>query len=65
MNKTAAFAITLLFATVLGAEDAQKLKPIPEKLVVLTFDDGNVSDRTVVAPILKDCLLYTSDAADE
>ena len=54
MNKTAAFAITLLFATALGAEDAQKLKPIPEKLVVLTFDDGNVSDRTVVAPILKE-----------
>ena len=54
MNKTAAFAITLLFATALGAEDAQKLKLIPEKLVVLTFDDGNVSDRTVVAPILKE-----------
>ena len=53
MNKTAALAITLLFATTLGAENAKKLKPIPNKLIVLTFDDGNVSDRTVVAPILK------------
>lgn len=29
------------------------LKPIPEKLVVLTFDDGCASGATVVAPILK------------
>jgi len=28
-------------------------KPIPDKLVVLTFDDGPVSGYTVVAPILK------------
>jgi hypothetical protein len=28
-------------------------KPIPDKLVVLTFDDGPVSGFTVVAPILK------------
>ncbi len=28
-------------------------KPIPEKLVVLTFDDGPLSGYTVVAPILK------------
>jgi peptidoglycan/xylan/chitin deacetylase (PgdA/CDA1 family) len=28
-------------------------KPIPDKLVVLTFDDGPVSSYTVVAPILK------------
>ena len=28
-------------------------KPIPEKLIVLTFDDGPVSGYTVVAPILK------------
>ena len=54
MNKTATIATALLFATALGAEDAQKLKPIPDKLVVLTFDDGNISDRTVVAPILKE-----------
>lgn len=28
-------------------------KPIPDKLIVLTFDDGPVSGYTVVAPILK------------
>ena len=28
-------------------------KPIPDKLVVLTFDDGPVSGYTVVAPILR------------
>jgi peptidoglycan/xylan/chitin deacetylase (PgdA/CDA1 family) len=28
-------------------------KPIPDKLVVLTFDDGCASHATVVAPILK------------
>lgn len=30
-----------------------KLLPIPDKLVVLTFDDANKSDRTFVADILK------------
>ncbi|MCX6877220.1 MAG: autotransporter-associated beta strand repeat-containing protein [Verrucomicrobia bacterium] len=30
-------------------------KPIPDKLVVLTFDDGPASSYTVVAPILKSC----------
>lgn len=29
-------------------------KPIPDKLVVLTFDDGPASHATVVAPILKE-----------
>ena len=29
------------------------IKPIPEKLVVLTFDDGCASHATIVAPILK------------
>ena len=28
-------------------------KPIPDKVVVLTFDDGPASSYTVVAPILK------------
>lgn len=37
----------------LAAAPDQKLLPIPEKLVVLTFDDGNLSDLTTVAPILK------------
>ena len=30
-----------------------RLKPIPDKLIVLTFDDGPASHATVVAPILK------------
>ena len=32
---------------------AKELQPIPDKLVVLTFDDGNKSDRTFVADVLK------------
>ena len=31
----------------------QNLQPIPDRLVVLTFDDGNKSDATYVAPLLK------------
>ena len=30
-------------------------KPIPDKLVILTFDDGCKSQATFVAPILKKC----------
>jgi hypothetical protein len=33
---------------------ATGLQPIPAKLVVLTFDDGNKSDVAFVAPLLKD-----------
>ena len=32
---------------------AKDLKPIPDRLVVLTFDDGNLSDYTLVAPLLQ------------
>jgi len=28
-------------------------KPIPDKLIVLTFDDGPLSGYTVCAPVLK------------
>ena len=56
-----AFALSLLF---LGlpisaspstdkAAAAEPLKPIPDRLVVLTFDDGNKTDIEVVAPLLK------------
>lgn len=31
----------------------ETLQPIPDRLVVLTFDDGNKSDYTYVAPLLK------------
>jgi peptidoglycan/xylan/chitin deacetylase (PgdA/CDA1 family) len=34
--------------------DAFGLQPIPDKLVVLTFDDGNKSDVTFVAPLLQE-----------
>ena len=27
--------------------------PVPDKLIVLTFDDGNVSDYTFTAPLLR------------
>ena len=33
----------------------KKPMSIPDKLIVLTFDDGNASDYTFVAPILKRC----------
>ena len=34
--------------------DSQDLQPIPDRLVVLTFDDGNKSDAAYVGPLLKD-----------
>ncbi len=34
--------------------DAFGLQSIPDKVVVLTFDDGNRSDVTFVAPLLKE-----------
>jgi autotransporter-associated beta strand protein len=48
-------AFSLLLLTVGAASDPLGIiiKPIPDKLVVLTFDDGPASMTTVVAPILK------------
>ncbi|MDF7812131.1 polysaccharide deacetylase family protein [Hymenobacter sp. YC55] len=40
-------------ATASGAHAQVLRQPIPDKLVVLTFDDGVVSHATVVAPLLK------------
>lgn len=34
-------------------QETDVLQPIPDRLVVLTFDDGNKSDYTNVAPLLK------------
>ena len=34
-------------------ESSETLQPIPDGLVVLTFDDGNKSDYTYVGPLLK------------
>ena len=42
--------ILFLFCTSAFAEG---LLPVPEKTVVLTFDDGVLSHSTVVAPLLK------------
>lgn len=39
--------------TTSGDPNGILLKRIPEKLVVLTFDDGCASHATIVAPILK------------
>ena len=36
-----------------GLSEAEALHPIPDGLVVLTFDDGNKSDYTYVGPLLK------------
>ena len=51
-----AFILSFLIATlnvaVAGKEDTRK--PIPDKLVVLTFDDANKSDRSFVADIVKE-----------
>ena len=45
--------LSLLFALSNSALVAQeKAKPIPEKLVVLTFDDSAKSHYTIVRPIL-------------
>ena len=33
--------------------EVETLQPIPDRLVVLTFDDGNKSDYTYVGPLLK------------
>ena len=48
-------ALLLLLAGFLTAPvgQAKELQPIPDKLVVLTFDDANKSDRTFVADVLK------------
>ncbi len=53
----AALAFLLMPVGIVGATDPDTLgvlkKTIPDKLIVLTFDDGPVSGYTVVAPILK------------
>ncbi len=61
MNENAftCVAVSLLCAGAFGQSPAESdphgivIKPIPDKLVVLTFDDGCASHATVVAPILK------------
>ena len=49
MPKFALLLLPLLAATI----HAQALKPIPDKTVILTFDDGVSTHATYVAPLLK------------
>ena len=44
---------TVATLAVLGATTAPRLEPIPDKLVVLTFDDSKASHYSVVRPLLK------------
>ena len=56
MPRSAFLFLTLLMLASVpsGADEKEKnLLPIPDKLVVLTIDDGNKSDITNVPPILK------------
>lgn len=46
-------AVAILWSIVLARGTAAALLAIPDKLIVLTFDDGNQSDYTLVAPLLK------------
>ncbi len=46
------WSLTAFLCPGLSAKEVPRL-PIPDKLVVLTFDDGNKSDLNTVAPLLK------------
>jgi len=48
----AVLAMPLLFIGKVNSKAKDRL-PIPDQLIVLTFDDGNKSDITCVAPLLK------------
>ena len=45
--------VGVIFAGECNGSASQKRLPIPDKLVVLTFDDGNKPDIAYVAPLLK------------
>ncbi len=53
MNSRMLLWIGLLIASDLGLISVRALEPIPEKLVVLTFDDSVASHHAVVRPLLK------------
>jgi len=52
MRMTPAFVATVVAAVSIGPA-AAVLNPVPDKLVVLTFDDSKASHYTVVRPLLK------------
>ena len=47
------FCLWIITANVAGGSAGAKQLSVPDKLVVLTFDDGNKSDLAFVAPLLK------------
>ena len=47
------FCVLVLVANSGAAEPAESLQPIPDRLVVLTFDDASRSHFTIARPILK------------
>jgi peptidoglycan/xylan/chitin deacetylase (PgdA/CDA1 family) len=53
MNHSAILLLGLLLAPGLGTLRTQALEPLPDKLVVLSFDDSVASHHSVVRPILK------------
>jgi len=53
MNRYLAIALTGTTLAMLLTAGALALEPIPDKLVVLTFDDASRSHVTVAAPLLK------------
>ena len=52
MRMTSALVATVVAALSIGPA-AAVLEPVPDKLVVLTFDDSKASHYTVVRPLLK------------
>ncbi len=55
---------TILASVVFARPAAAQLLPIPDKLIVLSFDDGNVSDHAFVAPLLKRHALWSNFLCD-
>lgn len=53
MPRLAMFAAAVIAAALSIAAAPRALEPIPDKLVVLTFDDSKASHYTVVRPLLK------------
>src|SRR5262245_61400576 len=53
MTMASAFGVTVILAAMSIVPAGAVLEPVPDKLVVLTFDDSKASHYTVVRPLLK------------
>ena len=53
INRAASYCLSCILSLGMLAPAARGLEPIPDKLVVLTFDDSAKSHYTTVRPILK------------